>query len=74
MKIEEVTKILTWYEWSVSDQPDAREYRIRLTHGEAGNPENPAFASQLAYDAGMRAGLQLAAQRITRVVAGQGAA
>lgn len=59
---------MTWYEWIASDRPDAQGCQSRLTHGEAGNPENPAIAAHLAYDAGVRAGLQLAAERLTTVI------
>lgn len=58
---------MTWYEWSASDHPDAREYRSRLAHDDTGNPKNTMIAARMVYDAGVRASLQLAAERLTKV-------
>jgi hypothetical protein len=59
-----------WYEWIESDETSAKEYRSRIAAGLA-NPENPQLAAHLAFDAGVNAGIVLAAERLLKVMQGR---
>lgn len=45
-----------------------KEFLDRIDAGEAGNKQNPMIAARMAFDAGKRAGLTIAAHRLIEVV------
>jgi len=55
-------------EWFESNDPDAQEFCRRMKHGEAGNPENPWIAARMAFEAGIKAGKDAAADRLAELV------
>lgn len=54
--------------WQESNDPDAHEFLRRMEKGEKGNPENPWIAARLAFEAGVKAGKDLAAERLAKLV------
>lgn len=62
----------SWHDWyEAQADMDAQHCKRRLTHGEAGNPENPVIACQHSYDAGVREGERRAVERISKLLRGE---
>lgn len=58
-------QLTTFSEW-LDTKP--KEFLDRIDAGEAGNKQNPMIAARMAFDAGKRAGLTIAAHRLIEVV------
>lgn len=54
--------------WQDSNDRDAHEFLRRMKAGEAGNPENPWIAARLAFEAGVKAGKEIAIVKLAAVV------
>jgi hypothetical protein len=55
----------TFIDW-VETNP--REFNERIEAGEKGNRQNPMIAARMAFNAGIHAGLAIAARRMAEVV------
>jgi hypothetical protein len=55
----------TFYEWC---DTEPKEFLERMEAGETGNRENPWIAARYAFEAGVRAGEEIAARRLTEVI------
>lgn len=65
-------KSRSWHDWyEAQSDMDAVHCKLRLTHGEAGNPENPTLACQHSYDAGICEGERRAAERLAKLLRGE---
>jgi len=62
MAHERPTTFVEWYETG------PKEFIERIEAGESGNKQNPMIAARIAFDAGKRAGLVIAAHRLIETV------
>lgn len=60
-------RVVTFHEWLATDP---KEFQDRMAAGEAGNRNNPMIAARIAFDAGLRAGLTIAAHRQIETIFG----